>query len=577
MSKLSETSLPPIEAFHNSLTDEELSSEEYEHACKVWSHFNIANLEEYTMLYLRTDVIILGDVFQNFRKIVHSTYGLDPAYYFTAPGLAFDAMLKITDVRLELLTCREMHDFCRRGMRGGFVTTPLKYCKANNYYMGELYNKEEASSYIYNIDMNSLYATAMCQPLPYGGFEWADIDELEGILEAGEDSEFGAFLEVTMEYPEHLHEVHGDYPFLPTQEENEDGNMCLMATVHDKTNYVLHHTSLQLAMKHGLVLKHVHRILKFKQSKWCEKFILLNTEMRKQSKNKFEEDFYKGFSNSAFGRSIMKLDDRVNIKIAKTNQQVDKFSRSRLFKEFYAVSEDTLVFVMHKPKIIFNTPIYMGVAILDISKTIMYSFYYDYLKPMYGNKIRMGYSDTDSILAHIYTQDLYQDLKNSPIFTRLDTSNYPKNHILYQTGRRFGLGLAKDEAAGDLPVEYVGLCSKVYSKKKLILETGQIVVYGMKAKGTQKSMLRKHVTFDDYFQSLMSRGNFEMKLPFTRISSSRMQITTVTGFKTALRCHDPKRFLCSDGIHTLPFGDKRIEEEKKKIEEEESEARRENE
>lgn len=150
--RLSETSLPSKEHFYSELNDEEISSEEYEFACCIWEKFQIKTLREYSDLYLKTDVLLLADVFENFRDTCHAIYKLDPAHYYTAPGLSFDAMLKYTDVKIELLTDVEMLMFVESGIRGGISQCSKRHVKANNKYMKVDFKPDEKSNYLMYLD-----------------------------------------------------------------------------------------------------------------------------------------------------------------------------------------------------------------------------------------------------------------------------------------------------------------------------------------------------------------------------------------------------------------------------------------
>ena len=127
-------------------------------------------------LYLKSDVLILADVFENFRKTGKEYYNLDPAHYFSCPGFAWDAMLKMTDINLELKTDIDMYQMVEIGLRGGVSYIANRYSKPNNKYLCD-YDKNKDSSYLMNLDANSLYAWAMCQPLPTGRFKWLKEDK----------------------------------------------------------------------------------------------------------------------------------------------------------------------------------------------------------------------------------------------------------------------------------------------------------------------------------------------------------------------------------------------------------------
>lgn len=172
--KLDETELPPKEAFFSQLTNEAITDEQYAFANEVWQKFNIQTLGQYADLYLRVDVCLLAIVFENFRETCIKLYKLDPANYYTAPGLSFDAMLKYTKAELGLITDVDMLLFVERGIRGGISQCSKRYAAANNKYMGESFNPEKKSSYIMYFDCNNLYGYAMMQHLPINGFQWVE-------------------------------------------------------------------------------------------------------------------------------------------------------------------------------------------------------------------------------------------------------------------------------------------------------------------------------------------------------------------------------------------------------------------
>ena len=159
--KLKETQLPPREAFLSRLTDEGISNEDYEHARKVWETFEMKYLGDYHTLYNEADVLLLADVFENFRNICIKNYKLDPGHYYTAPDLAWDAALKVTEVKLELLSDIDMLHMVEKGIRGGVSMISTRYSKANNKYMGDKFHASEPSKYVTYLDANNLYSRAM--------------------------------------------------------------------------------------------------------------------------------------------------------------------------------------------------------------------------------------------------------------------------------------------------------------------------------------------------------------------------------------------------------------------------------
>ena len=209
--RLNEDKLPDKSKFFSSLKDKFISKEEYDRAINIWNAFRIKELGEYHDLYLRTDVLFLADVFEKFIKTCLEYYKLDPSHYFSAPGLSWDAMVKMTGVKLELISDINMYLFIKKGMRGG-----ISYiCKRYSSIVNES-NKEKKS--ILNWDANNLYGGAMNQPfLPYSEFDWLNEKEMKDFCLnfISENSSVGYILEVDLEYPDELHDSHSDCPLAP--------------------------------------------------------------------------------------------------------------------------------------------------------------------------------------------------------------------------------------------------------------------------------------------------------------------------------------------------------------------------
>ena len=212
--KFAERHLPARKDFYSLLTDEDISDSDYAHAQKVWETFGIENMGQYHDLYLKSDVLLLVDIFENFREICLHIYGLDPAHYVSSPGLSWDGMQKMTGVSLDLISDVDMQNFIEKGMRGGISTITHRYAQANNKYMKN-YDPQKESSYIPYLDANNLYGWAMSQKLPRGDFRWIPSPDSINLDSYDENSAKGLILEVDLEYPPELHHLHNDYPLAP--------------------------------------------------------------------------------------------------------------------------------------------------------------------------------------------------------------------------------------------------------------------------------------------------------------------------------------------------------------------------
>ena len=204
--RFKEDCLPEKDCFFNSLKDCCIFDEEYSRACNVWKVFNVKNLGGYRDLYLKTDVLLLCDVFEKFIDVCLKDCGLDPCHYFSSPGLAWDAILKMTGIKLEKINDIDMYLFLEKGMRGGVS------------YISKRYAKSEDDIDIIYWDMNNLYGTVMSfDYLPYGDFKWLSKEEIKkfNLDSIKENSKIGYILEVDLEYCKGLHDIHNNYPLCP--------------------------------------------------------------------------------------------------------------------------------------------------------------------------------------------------------------------------------------------------------------------------------------------------------------------------------------------------------------------------
>ena len=240
----------------------------------------------------------------------------------------------------------------------------------------------------------------------------------------------------------------------------------LVLTLEDKEKYVTHYKNLQFYLSQGMRLKKVHRVIEFDQEPWMEPYIRMNTEFRKQAKSDFETDFYKLMNNSVFGKTMENLRNRVDMKIVRDweTDKIRKLLSSPSFDRFTIFGNDIAGIHMRKTKLVLNKPVYTGMAIPENSKILMYDFYYNYLKARYGHKCELVYTDTDSLLLQIQTEDVYEDMKEHSWL--YDTSNYPKDNPLYDNKNKKVLGKMKDECGGLAIEEVVAIRPKMYSVLK---------------------------------------------------------------------------------------------------------------
>ena len=400
--RLSETTLPPIESFYSELNKSGISEDNYTHAQIVWETFEMETLQNYHDLYLKTDVLLLADIFENFRDVCQENYGLDLAWYYTAPGLAWDAALKVTKVELELFADPDMLLMIEKGIRCGVSMISTRYGKTNNPYMGDSYDPNQSTKYISYLDANNLYGWAMCKPLPTHELEWMGQDELTNWKQLSDGEGTGCILEVDLEYPKELHDLHNDYPLAPELMEVNKIEK-LIPNLNNKTNYIIHHESLKLYEKLGLRITKIHRGIKFVESNWLEPYIMKNTNLRMQGKNNFEKDFFKLMNNSVFGRTMENIRNRVDIHLVTDEKQASNYISKPNYNHRTIFCDNLAAIHMKKTHLVFNKPVYLGMCILDLCKTLMYEFHYNYIKPKYGEKAKLLFTDTDSLMYDIET------------------------------------------------------------------------------------------------------------------------------------------------------------------------------
>ena len=246
-------------------------------------------------------------------------------------------------------------------------------------------------------------------------------------------------------------------------------NKCskLVCTLYNKEKYVIHISALKEALNHGLVLKKVHRVIQFYQEAWLKTYIDMNTELRMEAKNDFENDFFKLMNNFVFGKTVENVKNHRDIKIVTTNKQRNKYASEPNYHRTKQISENLLIMEMKKTEVKMNKPLYLGQAILDISKTLMYEFWYDYIKLKYGDKARLCYMDSDSFIIYIETEDFYEDIAND-VDKWFDTKNYDKNdkRPLPIGKNKKVIGMFKDELGGKIISKTAALRAKVYAYLK---------------------------------------------------------------------------------------------------------------
>ena len=564
--KFADTQLPPIEAFYDNLKEKPLKQKHYMRAQQVWSRFGMTNMQQYHDHYLLTDVLLLADVFEHFRQSVMHSHKLDCLHFITLPSLAWAMALKHTNAKLDLITDPDAYLMLENSMRGGIATISKRYASANNQYV-EGYNDSQPSRFITYLDANSLYATAQSQPLPIGNFRFLSEQQIRDfnldIIKA--DAAIGYILECDVEYPTKLHDEHNDYPMAPdhltvTREmlspfsldlfdptRSWTPTQKLIPNLLDKQKYVVHYRNLQLYKKHGLVVTKIHRILSFTQSAWLKPWIDLCNEQRRTAGSEFESDLAKLQANATFGKTMEQVRNRVNIRLIVDPIRLMKAVSKVSYRQSEIINSDLVMVQAARTKVKLNKPIAVGFSILELSKVIMYKFYYEHLKAKYRDRCTLLFTDTDSLCCEIQTKDLYKDMGDH--LDLYDTSNFSPDHPQYSKTNHRVLGKFKSETGSTSPSEFVGLRAKMYS---LYVPENPKKCH-KKGKGIKKHYVKNklsHNQFVDVLRNVIPKTTATFRV----FRSTNHVLNTVEMTKLCLCAFDDKRYMLQDGIHTLAYG-----------------------
>ena len=325
----------------------------------------------------------------------------------------------------------------------------------------------------------------------------------------------------------------------------------LIPSLRDEEKYVLHYRNLQLYLSLSLKLTKIHRALEFSQSDWLKPYIAFNTQKRAGAKNPFEKDFFKLANNAVFGKTMENLRKRSDIKLVTEPEKMERLAARPTYVSHKIFHENLVAVHCKKTKLVLDKPSSVGMAILELSKTLMYYFHYNYIKKKYPHA-KLLFTDTDSLTYHIKTEDIYSDFfADRELF---DNSDYPSDSKFYFSENKKVIGEFKDETAGVPIKEFIGLKSKMYS---ISLDNEK---NSKKAKGVKKNVIRKGISHQDYLDVLHQSKVMHHRMKTIRSDSH--QISSYEINKISLSPFDDKRYILSDGISSYAYGHLNITGEK---------------
>lgn len=316
----------------------------------------------------------------------------------------------------------------------------------------------------------------MTMPLPYSIMEWDDTVDIQNLPDITD--EHGFFLEVDLSIPDSLADYFSDFPpapepmvidstfrseFANTLRPSASKQKKLVCNLVAKKNYIIHSHLLKCFIEIGVSVDKVHKALRFRQETFLKEFIEFNTKLRSAATDEFQKTLFKLLNNAVYGKTLENVHDYREVKLVVSKEQLLTFARRPQFHRYVPFTKDCGAVEMKKTSITLNKPMYLGAAILDLSKEVMYAMWYKTIKPAFGDRASLVYMDTDSFVLELRTMDKIEDLKS--IASSLDTSNYPHDHPLHSTTNEKVLGKFKDELSSKKMLEIVALKSKCYAIK----------------------------------------------------------------------------------------------------------------
>ena len=587
--KLEENQLPPYDAFYDELEECNVTSqEEYAKAQKMFDAFECKTLFDYQLRYMELDCRLLADVFEEFRRLTMEEDGLDAAHFITVSQLSYDSALKKCGKKIGLIEMPEMYRDIERCKRGGYAFVNKHFCQASNPYVTPIINNTQHSKqdvYLGDVDANNLYGNALRYPLPVGDFKYIDKDEYKGIdwRNVSLNDNVGYFVVCDLHYPNSIHSKTKDFPLamevleikedmlpnyfkavnmrknlqrnhnnLDPQKVNVYRNSTkLLATCYDKKDYVVHFIALQFYLKMGLIISKIHRVIKFTQEPLFRDYIDYNSKRRQEAKNDFEKDFYKQKNNSLYGKSLENMRNRQDFKLCNSPKSFLSATSQVRFMKVIEFNESLVAAQLTKANVELSSPLAIGAAVLDISKTIMYKIVYDDFpryEKLFDCKIKVVGGDTDSLFFETHGVDMIGTLFPEMLKDGLlDTSNYDKSHPMYSEKHKAQLGCIKDEFCGHACQEFILLRPKSYSMK---MYGNNSSLDKKKSKGVARRKI-KLFTHEDFRNVFFNQ--LEISTNNRRMQTIKHVVYNVEQRKIALSYADDKRAWYSDNF-SLPYG-----------------------
>ena len=533
--------LPEIKDFYSSLKLETISEEEYKQTKEIYNKLKFKNIKEYLDTYLKLDITLLTDIFENFRKGIWDKFGLDCSKYVSSPSLSKDCMLKFTKVKIEHIKDIEMYDFINNSVIGGL-------CVCSNPYL----NNDNGNSTIAYQDVSSLYPAIMRNKIPLKNYKFIELNEFN-INKYGEDKNYSCILlchvkttdkvkndHILKQFPALISKTSiyydnlSDYQKTNLKENYKSSGKLINHLGSDENNY-LSFEMYKLLLKLGYEIE-IKKILEYYHSDFMKKYIDFLYDKKTEYKKIGDKSMmmtYKILMNSLYGSMLTRVENFRDFKIVTNSKQADFYTKRSNFNSRVIINEDLTIVEMNKIKCVYNSPILIGSIILQNSKVLLFDYMYNKFPKLFGKEnIEIGYVDTDSIIFKIENMknEEYQNIQN----------NNPDV---------FGckIGLMEDEIdKNDEITEYIGLSSKCYS-----YITKNNLKDNVKTKGISESYKSKYLNHQEFRNVLFDDVNLN-KVEFNSIKIKNQKLFTNKIIKDNVKNFNDKRFMI-DKFTSIPF------------------------
>ena len=547
--------VPPKDWFRSSITGE-ISDEKYAEVCNLYEDPSIVNLKNLHDIYLLKDVGILADCFEFYRDFSIRMWGLDPANYITSPSMNLDGALKESAQELDLISDPNLYEMLEKSICGGFVTVVKRRTYANNIYI-EPYNPDATTNFIFSFDFNGLYAGIQQEYLPVGNFKELNAEERAKFTQnlinrkVVFGGDIGYFIELDYHIPDDVKLKTDELPLSLYVADCIRGSDYMRRMLNGKptpkgAKLVATHLPMKKAVFHikwldlliGLDLKvdKIHRVWSFDQKPFLCDYVTKNIEKRADEENPLLKNILKLASNAPYGKLLeQKRKRNVRASFISTKKGLRKAARSPFYRGYRRLGNNKCIVESYTKKVLLNVPIYVGNTILQLAKFKYWDFFYNVLKPAFGDDVRLLYGDTDSLLLEFIVPPhttLDKLINESVLKEYIDMSNFTDPKLKHDRFKGKS-GYLKSETGQDMITSAIMLKPKLYSIK---------TVKGTKTALKGVSMANVQPVPHEKFEEILDDSTVSEKREQVNIRKIGENMCTIKSQKETINAYENKRW-----------------------------------